>query len=102
MTPKQIKAAEKVWADRSKYLMGLFGGPSDIREETEGEDFRHQYVAIGDSVLIATRETGEMHQGIVWKIMGFGRGCRNYFIFVPKLGRVLIRSSSYLARDISG
>jgi len=39
---------------------------------------------------------------MVWKIMGFGLSGRNYFVFVPDLGRTVIRASSYIARDISG
>ena len=101
MTTKQIRKAEKVWSDRAKYFDRLFSGDAKVREEPDGEDFRHQYVAIGDPVLIAARGSGEIYQGTVWKIMGFGKGCRNYFIFVSRLGRVLVRASAYISRDTS-
>lgn len=100
MTTRQIKKAEEVWAERSRYFTSIFSGDPGIREETDGEDFRHQYITIGDPVLISARGSGEIYQGTIWKIMGFGKGCRNYFIFVPKLGRVLVRASAYISRDI--
>ena len=101
MTPKHVVKATEVWDERAQYFGRLFGGKPDIREETAGEDFRHQYITIGDPVLTAARGSGEIYQGTVWKIMGFGKGCRNYFIFVPKLGRVLVRASAYISRDTS-
>ena len=99
MSPKQIKKAEKIWSDRSLYLNQLFG-ESDIREEPDGLDFRYRYVAVGDSVIIST-ESGQIRSGIIWKIMGFGKGCRNYFVFVPSIGRVLVRAPAYIAKDTS-
>lgn len=101
MTPKQIKKAEEAWNRRGLYFNHLFDKNADIREETDGEDFRHQQVSVGDTVFVASQGSGKIHQGMVWKIMGFGLSGRNYFVFVPDLGRTVIRASSYIARDIS-
>jgi hypothetical protein len=100
MTPKHVAKATEVWNERAQYFGRLFGGKPDIHEVTDGEDFRHQHVAIGGPVIISSG-CGEMRSGYIWKIMGFGKGCRNYFVFVPVLGRVLVRASAYIARDTS-
>lgn len=102
MTPKQIKKAEEIWNKRARYFNQLFFGNANIREGTCGEDFRHQYVTVGDPVIVSSG-SGEMRSGYIWKIMEFGGlgSGRNYFVFVPALGRVLVRASLYIARDIS-
>ena len=100
MTPKHVKRAEEVWNERAQYFDRLFSGNARVHEETDGEDFRHQHVATGDPILISSGY-GEMRSGYIWRIMGFGKGCRNYFVFVPVLGRVLVRASAYIARDTS-
>jgi hypothetical protein len=100
MTPKHVKRAEEVWNERTQYFDRLFSGNARVHEETDGEDFRHQHVATGDPILISSGY-GEMRSGYIWRIMGFGKGCRNYFVFVPVLGRVLVRASAYIARDTS-
>jgi hypothetical protein len=100
MTPKQVVKATEVWNKRAQYFGQLFGGKPNIREVTDGEDFRHQHVATGDPVIISSGYN-EMRSGYIWKIMRFGFGCQNYFVFVPALGRVLVRASSYIARDFS-
>lgn len=100
MTTKQIRKAEKVWSDRAKYFDRLFSGDAKVHEEPDGEDFRHQYVAVGDPVITSSWH-GEIRSGTVWKIMGFGEGYRNYFVFIPVLGRVLVRSALYIVRDTS-
>ena len=100
MTPKHVAKATEVWNKRAQYFGRLFGGKPDIHEVTDGEDFRHQQVSVGEPVLISSG-SGEIRSGYIWKIMGFGKGCRNYFVFVPALGRVLVRASAYIARDTS-
>lgn len=100
MTPKHVAKATEVWNERAQYFSRLFGGKPDIHEVTDGEDFRHQHVATSDPVIISSG-SGEIRSGYIWKIMGFGKGCRNYFVFVPALGRVLVRASAYIARDTS-
>ena len=100
MTPKHVAKATEVWNERAQYFSRLFGGKPDIHEVTDGEDFRHQQVSVEEPVLISSG-SGEIRSGYIWKIMGFGKGCRNYFVFVPALGRVLVRASAYIARDTS-
>ena len=99
LTPKQREAAEKAWAERAARMTYISSLPLEAATEVlDGEDFRGQQLSPGDRVLVATKGYGQIYSGEIWKIMGIGRGVRNYFVWVPALGRMIIRGP-YIARD---
>ena len=99
LTPKQLESAKKAWAERATTMTYIASLPSNaVSEATEGEDFRGQQICPGDRVLVATKGYGQIYSGEIWKIMRIGRGILNYFVWVPALGRMVIRGP-YIARD---